>query len=71
VRSRAVILVLKRRRFRKAGSKKEVGGWCNEPIAGITARTTSFPGLITLAKISTAFSLIVGLIVRMRSENSC
>jgi hypothetical protein len=57
--------VIAQERKRKSGR-----GWCSEVIAGITA-TTSFPGLITLAKIGTVFSLIVRMIVRMRSENSC
>jgi hypothetical protein len=70
LKSRAVIFVLTddesaviaQERKRKSG-----GGWCSELIAGITA-TTSFPGLITLAKIATVFSPIVGMLVRMRSE---
>jgi hypothetical protein len=57
--------VIAQERKRKSGR-----GWCSKLIAGITA-TTLFPGLITLAKIGTVFSLIVRMTVRMRSENSC
>jgi hypothetical protein len=72
LKSRAIVFVLTdgesaviaQERKRKSGR-----GWCSELIAGIVA-TTLFPGLTTLAKIATVFSPIVGMFVRMGSENS-
>jgi hypothetical protein len=46
----------------------EVG--CAEAIKGATA-TSWFAELLTLAKLDWAFSVVVGMIVRMESENSC